>query len=266
MIGLEHLIEPFDQMVKIEKGPVNSAIIDLVRGKVFQVPNHIVFKFRPNDIRDIGKFMKDIQREQNVIDLNQFRRFKEQEPLPKEENLELEIRLHIEEGAMLNSILEAFSDYPVKNIYYYGENLPTILKHNRLLIRRSKDFQQCRERSRVDGHFHPVEEKTLRFNKRYNSCWGTSIAFTADGSVRPCIHSQLIIDRQAKLALENVDDLIEQMQPYWTLTKDKINKCRNCEFRHICFDCREIAWRQNGDILCPNPTCRYNPFTGHWNL
>jgi radical SAM protein with 4Fe4S-binding SPASM domain len=266
MIGMEHLIEPFDQLVKIEKGPVNSAIIDLVRGKVFQIPNHVVFNFRPDDLNDISQFMKTVQQEQKVIDLNKFRRFKEQESHPKEEELELEIRLHIEEEAALDEILEAFADYPVKTVYYYGQNLPTILSHNRILIKREKDFKQCQQRSLVDGHFNPVKEGKIRFNKQYNSCWGASIAFTADGSVRPCVHSQLIIDRQAILALEDVDGLIEQMQPYWHLTKDKVNKCLACEFRHLCFDCREIAWRQNGDILSPNPNCKYNPFTGHWNL
>lgn len=266
MTGMEYLIEPFDQMVKIEKGPVNSAIIDLVRGKVFQVPNHIVFNFRPDDLRDIGRFMRHVQQERKIIDLEQFRRFQEHQPPAEDEKMEREINLHIETDSALESIIEAFAGYPVKTIYYYGEVLPSHLSHDRRFVRSTKDFHQCRRRARINGHFHPVNKETILFNHQYNSCWGTTIAFTADGSIRPCVHSQIIIDRQGAIALEDVDSLIEQMQPYWTLTKDKITKCMHCEFRYLCFDCREIAWRQNGDILAPNPTCAYNPFTGHWNL
>ncbi len=266
MTGLEQLIEPFDQLVKIEKGPVNSAIIDLVRGKVFQVPNHIAFNFRPDDYRDIGRFMKKIQRERNVIDIDSLRRSSNSQSNFKEETPKLEIHLRIEEGANLRSIIDAFSNYPVTAISYYGRQLPALLRNDNRAIRKDKDFRACEEHSRVNGHFQPVDDSTIRFNKHYNSCWGTSIAFTADGKIRPCIHSQIVIDSQAKIALENVEALIEQMNPYWRLTKDKVNKCLDCEFRYICFDCREIAWRQNGDILAPNPACTYNPFTGHWNL
>lgn len=44
---------------------------------------------------------------------------------------------------------------------------------------------------------------------------------------------------------------------------DQIHICKDCEFRHICTDCR--AYIEDPDDIYSKPLkCGYNPYTGEW--
>ena len=99
------------------------------------------------------------------------------------------------------------------------------------------------------------------FNMRFNSCWGKKIAVTKDGKVRPCIYSEIII---ADLKRSQLRDIIEASKRYWDITKDKIDRCKDCELRFVCFDCREIPHRATNNLYAANPYCFYDPYQGIW--
>ena len=54
------------------------------------------------------------------------------------------------------------------------------------------------------------------------------------------------------------------MYEYWMLTKEKVTKCKDCELRYICFDCRETARKYKNYLYATNPNCSYNPYSGKW--
>jgi len=58
--------------------------------------------------------------------------------------------------------------------------------------------------------------------------------------------------------------IIDEIEKYWYLTKDKVDKCKICELRYSCPDCREIAYESSGNLYASNPNCLYNPETGVW--
>lgn len=50
---------------------------------------------------------------------------------------------------------------------------------------------------------------------------------------------------------------------YWNVTKEQISVCKDCEFRHICTDCR--AFIENPKEMYSKPLkCGYNPYIGTW--
>ena len=50
----------------------------------------------------------------------------------------------------------------------------------------------------------------------------------------------------------------------WNISKDKISICKDCEFRHICTDCRAYLENPN-DYLSKPLKCGYNPYTNKWS-
>lgn len=58
--------------------------------------------------------------------------------------------------------------------------------------------------------------------------------------------------------------MLEKAKKYWLITKDRIKKCKDCELRYVCFDCREIVKRKTNDLYASNPYCKYNPYKGIW--
>lgn len=71
-----------------------------------------------------------------------------------------------------------------------------------------------------------------------------------------------IKDTTLKEALSHPD-----FKKYWNITKDQIEVCKDCEFRHICTDCRAYTERTHfdKDIDLSKPLkCGYNPYTNEW--
>ncbi|MHA1919668.1 MAG: SPASM domain-containing protein [Promethearchaeota archaeon] len=90
---------------------------------------------------------------------------------------------------------------------------------------------------------------------------GEKICITKDGEVRPCIYSQISI---ANIFNDNIERIFEKIKTYWEITKDKVEVCKNCELRYVCFDCREIARIKTNNLYAKNPYCQYNPIKGTW--
>lgn len=259
-------IKKFHQFVKIERGPINSAIIDLLTGNVFQVSNEVLDKFNAGSYKEIKDFLDVALEEKLVIDIEPFTwvpTIDIEETSVKENETRVGIELHVDGGIHLERILLAFQDHPVFKIIFYGEKFESSIKTDILIELKEKKFGKCIEKATVDGNFCKITESIVNFNKQYNSCWGTVIAITSDGKIRPCIHSQIEVGN-IENEIGDIDRLLEKMQPYWKFNKNKVDRCRNCEFRHVCYDCREIAMRKNGEIAGPNPLCNYNPHTGSW--
>ena len=79
--------------------------------------------------------------------------------------------------------------------------------------------------------------------KRQHPCLYGKAAFSCSGLVHPCIMSRfesIDIETVLKQRPENV------FHQWWTLTKDKIDGCRECALRYACFDCRGFATSMTG--------------------
>jgi Predicted Fe-S oxidoreductases len=102
--------------------------------------------------------------------------------------------------------------------------------------------------------------------QRCHSCLDGKIAVTAGGDVIPCIFARSEVCGNI-LTAPLADVLKEQrLQQCWHTTKDSVEKCKDCEYRYACTDCRPLA--QGSDSakrwLACSVGCPYNPYTGKW--
>ncbi len=100
----------------------------------------------------------------------------------------------------------------------------------------------------------------------HNSCLNKKISIDKDGYIRNCPsmsqHFGNIKDTTLEEALNHSD-----FKKYWNVNKDMISICKDCEFRHICTDCRAYTERTHfeEDIDLSKPLkCGYNPYTNEW--
>jgi len=101
----------------------------------------------------------------------------------------------------------------------------------------------------------------------HNSCLHKKIGIDVNGNIKNC---PLMVENFGNINNISLEDALTNpgFRKYWNLTKDKIEICRDCEFRYICTDCR--AFTENNhknseglDISKPLK-CGYNPYTGKW--
>ena len=56
----------------------------------------------------------------------------------------------------------------------------------------------------------------------------------------------------------------QEFHKNWKITKDQISICKDCEFRHVCSDCRAYLQEPQNSLSKPLK-CNYDPYTASWN-
>lgn len=96
----------------------------------------------------------------------------------------------------------------------------------------------------------------------HNSCLHKKIGIDIDGNIKNCPLMQESFGNIHNTSLENVLRKTG-LKKYWNITKDKIEICKDCEFRYICTDCRAYKENPHDDYSKPLK-CGYDPYTGEW--
>lgn len=97
----------------------------------------------------------------------------------------------------------------------------------------------------------------LALEGRHN-CFADVLTVKPDGTITPCIMQR---DHDLGNLVEQPLDALwrnAEYQRFRALSKDRIEGCRECEFRYACFDCRPAATGDSGDLLA-KPDCGYDP-------
>ena len=261
------VVTRFHQFVKTQRGPVNTAVMDLLTGKVFQVENKALDALESNRYDDAREFINVAREEELMIDINCGDWIPPCGEIKEEPELDVlekryDIELHLESGVEMDTILDKLENHSIVKVVFYGSDLPR-LKQKIKIEKRKKNFRKCIEKTCMKGDIGTVNEHIYRFNKKYNSCWGSVLAVTKDHKVRPCIYSEIVV---GDILNDDSADLFEKLQKYWHITKDKVDKCKECELRYVCFDCREIPYRHSGVLHDSNPLCKYDIYKGTWSL
>lgn len=164
-------------------------------------------------------------------------------------------------------------DTDIKTLEGYKTNFPflnQIINYNQVvedreatgIIYTSKDLSQSNSCGLVLADFFTPTLQHYLESVNHNSCLNRKIAIDATGEIRNCPGMREsfgnIRDTSLAAAIHKLG-----FQKYWNITKDQVSKCKNCEFRHVCTDCR--AYLDNpGDPYSAPLKCGYDPYTCEW--
>jgi len=114
-----------------------------------------------------------------------------------------------------------------------------------------------------------VSQKYFTVNKlkvlesiNHNSCLHKKLAIDKDGNVKNC---PAMGENFGNIKDTSLHEAVNKsgFKKYWNITKDQIEVCKDCEFRHICTDCR--AFVENPEDQYSKPLkCGYSPYTNVW--
>jgi radical SAM protein with 4Fe4S-binding SPASM domain len=111
-----------------------------------------------------------------------------------------------------------------------------------------------------------TDEWSFAAARSQHGCLAGKIAVTAGGDVIPCIFArgQVCGNILATPLAEVLQDA--PLQGCWHITKDCVEKCKDCEYRYACHDCRPLAQGSDPEKrwLACSAGCLYNPYTGEW--
>lgn len=164
----------------------------------------------------------------------------------------------------------------IKKIVYGNKKIKSVILHGSIeeqLIEISSSesgaFITIKEQINSVAHcgiihhsYFSVNIKTYTESLVHNSCLNRKISIDMDGNIKNCPSMKEsygnIKDTTLQEAINKPD-----FKRYWNITKDQIGKCRDCEFRHVCTDCRAYLENPN-DIFSAPLKCGYDPYNCKW--
>lgn len=98
--------------------------------------------------------------------------------------------------------------------------------------------------------------------KKYNTCLNRKLCIDVNGVIKNCPAMNFSFGNIKDTKLSDVFENTE-FQKYWYITKDKIDVCKDCEYRYMCIDCRCFI-KDSENIYSQPSKCTYNPYITKW--
>lgn len=99
-------------------------------------------------------------------------------------------------------------------------------------------------------------------SQNHNTCLNRKISIDKDGNIKNC---PSMTESFGNIKDTTLEEALNKpgFKKYWNINKDQIEVCKDCEFRHICTDCR--AYIEDPENQYSKPLkCGYNPYTNVW--
>jgi SPASM domain peptide maturase of grasp-with-spasm system len=128
-----------------------------------------------------------------------------------------------------------------------------------LLKNKTIDSKDC---GNISPIYFSVNITTYTESLNYNSCLNCKIAIKENGDIKQCPSIKKAYGNISNTSLEYVVAK-KNFTRLGSIRKDQIKVCKDCEFRHICTDCRAYVEDSEDEYSKPLK-CGYDPYTGKW--
>lgn len=160
----------------------------------------------------------------------------------------------LERSSRITEIL--FYNAPKNKIEYYNGYRSICLLYHDQDISAEHHCGQVSERYFATNIPHYTE------SLRYNTCLNRKVSIDINGNIKNC---PSMTESFGNIENTTLNKAINEpgFKKYWNITKDQIASCKDCEFRHICTDCR--AYLEFPEDQYSKPLkCGYDPYTTQW--
>jgi SPASM domain peptide maturase of grasp-with-spasm system len=114
----------------------------------------------------------------------------------------------------------------------------------------------------IDSKYFTINKLLYSESQHHNTCLNRKISIDKDGNIKNCPSMAESFGNVKDTTLEEALNK-PGFKKYWNINKDQIEVCKDCEFRHICTDCR--AYIEDPENQYSKPLkCGYNPYTNVW--
>lgn len=154
----------------------------------------------------------------------------------------------------LHSII--IHSYLEKEFDLYNDNSTKIIYSNQII----SGVNNC---GCISPEYFTINEKHYFESQNHNTCLNKKLSIDINGNIKNC---PSMLENFGNIKNSEIKDVINKpnFKKYWNIKKDDIAVCKDCEFRHICTDCRAYLENPN-DIYSKPLKCGYNPYNNHWD-
>ena len=98
--------------------------------------------------------------------------------------------------------------------------------------------------------------------QHHNTCLNRKICIDENGDIKNC---PAMKQSYGNIRTTTLKEAIEKpgFKDCWTISKDQIDVCKDCEFRYMCTDCRAFI-KDPANPYSQPAKCTYNPYICLW--
>ncbi len=114
----------------------------------------------------------------------------------------------------------------------------------------------------VSPQFFSISVQSFAEFTNHNSCMNKKVSVDRLGYIKNC---PSLKKAYGHIRTTKIADVVKRpaFTYMWSITKDHVLVCKDCEFRYICHDCR--AYRLDNANLYSKPLkCKYDPYSAKW--
>lgn len=171
----------------------------------------------------------------------------------------IEFLLQKNEEINWNKILQLNGQFPkLKKVTISNSADNIIYKHEDLVVIYTTEIIRNETKCGVTGELYCIADNRLFWeSQNFNNCLYKKISIDKSGLIKNCPSmNESFGNIQFTKLSEVISD--ESFKKFWTITKDSIEICSECELRYVCQDCRAYTINMNNPFSKPLK-CRYNP-------
>jgi SPASM domain peptide maturase of grasp-with-spasm system len=164
------------------------------------------------------------------------------------------------------------SNYRVTDVYLYNapDNKVHVLKVAKLISRGRIIYSKAKINSCESCGL--INKKSFctpnmsNFNElmNYNGCLNRKISVDIHGNIKNCPSMKTSYGHVSTTPLVDVIKK-SNFKKYWSIKKDDIEVCKDCEFRYVCTDCR-VHIQDENNLFSKPAKCKYDPYTAEWKM
>ena len=159
-----------------------------------------------------------------------------------------------------------FKNKKVKSITIHSANRDKIIKNDDygfgIIVELKQNISSENHCGTIHHNYFNTMIESFTESKHHNSCLNKKLSIDKNGDIKNCPSMK---ESFGNISTTKLNEVLENsnFKRYWNITKDQIEICKDCEFRHICTDCR--AYIEEPDNQYSKPLkCGYNPYTNVW--
>lgn len=158
---------------------------------------------------------------------------------------------------MINSILK--SNSRIKHIYIYNSPSKICEIGYTYLTTKVNFVEDC---GTITKDSFTINQPFFIESQSCNTCLNKKVSVDYNGQIKNCPSSQKSFGLIGEVNLKDAI-LNPHLKNMWLIKKDEIEVCKDCEYRHMCLDCRVFI--DSSDNIYSRPSkCTYNPYIGKW--
>ncbi|MDR2836826.1 MAG: grasp-with-spasm system SPASM domain peptide maturase [Bacteroidales bacterium] len=157
----------------------------------------------------------------------------------------------------------------IRNIFFYLSPYNDHIKFNEdnkaNVVFSKKKIDYKNECGQITGLNFRVNNFLFTESCSYNNCLHKKISISSKGTFVNCPSLQQEFGNVNKMTSKDLLNIVNNndFRKYWNISKDKIDVCKDCEYRYMCLDCRCFI-KDPGNIYSQPAKCSYNPYICKW--